>query len=640
MMKSMNRFGIFLLTAFLLSLLSSCKKAETPPVKQSYFKLTTSNGLIVSVYNAAENRIDYVYPHIFANIDSAHYVHPFVGNIRLSSDEKPVKTAYLANTHVIECKYKDFTVYYMASFTRQNKVFYVVARGDKQSVENLSFTAETGEGNAVSGITMLENPLEDLPCRIEGKAISGSLLKEYDGFAEKYFLYSFTDSLHTDSLVVKKELEYLAAAKTSLVDDEEAYMKGVFKSCNFPAGLTDEERNAAEQSVSMLKMSQVATNEIFPLSHGQILASLRPGLWHIAWVRDGSFAIQAMTRAGLKAEARAGLEFMLRANANRFRNYVYKNGVDYGPGVDYRISLTRYFGNGTEECDYNEFGPNIEFDDFGLFLTAFSDYVLRTGDEAFYREWEQVVSKEVADAIIACMDTNNLIKADSGPWEHHLQQVKQYTFTSAVCARGLELYAELRQKMNDEPRKYKDEAAAIKNALMRQMLIGGRYFKGNATDNNPADHEYYDAGAFELFANGLITDKDLFASHLQEYDKVLRISGDRPGYIRLQGNDPYENQEWVFIDLRIAMAYLLNGDKEKASGFIDFVTRQAAANYNTIPEMYSNRLQREKVSGDPESYNIWCNCVREGDDEYIGTIPMIGYGSGAYLLSLLEYYNR
>lgn len=56
--------------------------------------------------------------------------------------------------------------------------------------------------------------------------------------------------------------------------------------------------------------------------------------------------------------------------------------------------------------------------------------------------------------------------------------------------------------------------------------------------------------------------------------------------------------------------------------------------------MYSNRQQCVKVSGEAESFNIWYNCIPEGDNEYIGTIPMIGYGSGAYLLSLLEYYNR
>jgi hypothetical protein len=84
-----------------------------------------------------------------------------------------------------------------------------------------------------------------------------------------------------------------------------------------------------------------------------------------------------MTRLGMYAEARKGLEFMLKAPSDRFKHYIYRDGKDYGPGVDYQISLTRYFGNGKEECDYNEAGPNIEYDDFGLFLIAFSDYVNR-----------------------------------------------------------------------------------------------------------------------------------------------------------------------------------------------------------------------------------------------------------------------
>lgn len=132
-------------------------------------------------------------------------------------------------------------------------------------------------------------------------------------------------------------------------------------------------------------MSQVADNEIFPYSHGQIMASLRPGLWHIAWVRDGSYAIQAMTKLGMFTEAKKGLEFMLKAHSGHLKHYIYTNGKDYGPGVDYQVSLTRYFGNGEEVCDANDFGPNIEYDDFGLFMCAFTDYVNCSKDSSFYK---------------------------------------------------------------------------------------------------------------------------------------------------------------------------------------------------------------------------------------------------------------
>jgi GH15 family glucan-1,4-alpha-glucosidase len=628
---------LILLSAFWQLLLPAQELLST--IEPSHFKLTTSNGLIVAVYDTKENKIDDVYPHIFANYDSAKYVHPFVGNIVLNSTERPFFTGYLNNTHVITAQYNEFTVNYFSSFTGCDKIFYVVVRGERKKIEELSFRAEAGNGKAVSGISLLENPLEDLPVRIAGNIVTGSFMRLYnEEVCEKYFLFSFTDSLHTDTAIVSKAIATLAKAKKSLLDDEVNYMHNLFSTCIIPDNLSARERNVVEQSIAILKMSQVSDQEIFPYSHGQIMASLRPGLWHIAWVRDGSYAIQAMTRLGMFAEAKKGLEFMLKAPSGNFKHYIYTDGKDYGPGCDYQISLTRYFGNGKEECDYNEFGPNIEYDDFGLFLCAFSDYVLNSKDSAFYKKWNQVVCTKVADATVHCIDTNSLIKADSGPWEHHLQMPKQYTFTSGVCARGLEQFALLQKQFDLPYEKYKLASEKLKHGILTHMLCENKYIKGNANDQRKTDHEYYDAGVYEIFANGLIQDKELFQSHMVENDKVLRIKGNRPGYIRLNSADPYENQEWVFINLRISLAHILFGEKPEAAELLNFVTEQAAANNNIIPEMYSNKMQMDKVTNDFKTNNIWCNCIRDKDKQYIGTIPMVGYGSGTYILTLYAYY--
>lgn len=609
------------------------------PIERSYFKLTTSNGLIVAVYDAKKNAIDYVFPHIFANYDSGLYVCPFAGNIKLSSAERPTETGYLNNTHIITARYDGFTINYFSSFTRNDKIFYVVIKGEKQKIENLTFNAETGNGNVLTGISLLTNSHEDLTVRIAGNIHKGSMLRRYDkNIYEKYFLYSFTDSLHTDTAIVSKAITKLVKAKKSLLDDEVRYMQKVFSRCKIPKNLSAKERNVVEQSISFLKMAQVSDKEIFPYSHGQILASLRPGLWHVAWVRDGSYAIQAMTRLGMYAEAKKGLEFMLKAQSGHYKHYIYK-GKDYGVGSDYQISVCRYFGNGKEESTYSE-TPNIEFDNFGLFLCAFSDYAAQSKDTAFYRKWNKVVCTKVADVTISCIDTNSLIREDSGPWEHYLQMPRQYTFTSGVCARGLEQFAILQKQFNLPYDKYKLAAEKLKHGILTNMLCENKYIKGNINDKFKTDHEYYDAGVYEIFANRLINDKKLFLSHMDEYDKFLRIKGDRPGYIRLNSTDPYESQEWVFINLRIALAHLLFREKSKAAKLLYYVTEQAAVNYNTIPEMYSNKVQRDKMTDEFKSFEIWCNCIRDKDDLYIGAIPMVGYGSGAYILTILAYYEN
>ncbi|MDD4990629.1 MAG: hypothetical protein PHR83_00225 [Paludibacter sp.] len=635
------RIKIIFVAVLTIVSLSLSLGQTTSPLEQSYFKLTTSNGLIVAAYNAKENRIDDVYPHIFANYDSARYVHPFVGNIVLNTPEHPTSTHYLKNTHVITAKYNDFTVNYFSSFTLSDKIFYIVIRGKKDKIENLTFTAETGEGKAVSGMTLLENHLQDLPIHIKGNALTGSILRKYDKkIYEKYVLYSFTDALHTDASIVTKAIARISKTRKSLLDDEVSFMQHTFSRCTIPTNLSVKERNVVEQSISILKMSQVPDNEIFPHSHGQIMASLRPGLWHIAWVRDGSYAIQAMTKLGMYTEARKGLEFMLQAPSGHLKHYVYKDGKDYGPGVDYQVSLTRYFGNGEEECDSNDSGPNIEYDNFGLFLCAFTDYVNCSKDSAFYKKWNPIMCTKVADATIHCIDTDSLIKADSGPWEHHLQMPKQYTFTSGVCARGLQQFASLQQQYHLPYEKYKTAAETLKQGILKHMLCENNYIKGNVNDQQKTDPEYYDSGVYEIFANGLMTDKQLFLSHMAECDKVLRIKGNRPGYIRLNTADPYENQEWAFINLRIARAWLLFDEKKETAKLLNYVTEQAAVNNNTVSEMYSNKLQMDKVTDNYKQNNFWCNCIRDKDNQYIGTIPMVGYGSATYILTLFAFYTN
>lgn len=212
---------IFIYVGLILAYLPVKAQDSMEEIKPSYFKLTSSNGLIVAVYNAKENRIDDVYPHIFANYNSAQYVSPFAGNIILKTKEQPLRTCYKANTHVICAEYNDFTVNYFASFTRHDIIFYTVIRGKKSKIRDLDFLVEKGDGTPVSGITLLENPLQDLPVRIRGNFISGSFIKPYkDGLFEKYFLFSFTDSLHHDAGLVKKTITELKRGISSLPDEE------------------------------------------------------------------------------------------------------------------------------------------------------------------------------------------------------------------------------------------------------------------------------------------------------------------------------------------------------------------------------------------------------------------------------------
>lgn len=562
--------------------------AEQIRSKKSYYQLTTSNGLISAVYNEQTEKVENFFPHIFSYYDSGLVVQAVAREIGATGGEKPLSVKYLGNTHVIDVAYPSYHLYYFASFTRENKILYAVARGVAAKVKALSFQYTPGEGS----ITMKEST------RTQGAT------------ATRYVLFGFADTLHALPDMDK------ALANLPSVEEEVGFMKAVFARCHYPKGLTPDEKNVFEQGLSILKMSQVGDKEIFPLSHGQVMASLRPGVWAICWVRDGAFAIEAMSKVGMYEEARKALEFQLQAKpTDQFIHYVHTDGVDYGLGVPYIISMTRYFGNGREECDYTtDGGPNIELDGLGLFLTATYHYVQQSGDIGFVKTHREELST-IARAIIHNTTEKGILRRDSGPWEHHLPG-KEFMWSTGTCASGLQQLALLQNKAGYDSAEVSQAARRLVDGIMKNALIEGRYIKGNATEQSPGDHHYFDAATFELYAGGLIPDRKLFLSHMAEYNKHNRAVGDpNRGYIRFNSNDSYENQEWPFAGLRVAVAQVKLGSRVEAKKLIDRVTAYASRNHNQVPEILSNDMGIFK-----------------------GAIPMVGYGSGAYILALVAYY--
>ena len=91
------------------------------------------------------------------------------------------------------------------------------------------------------------------------------------------------------------------------------------------------------------------------------------------------------------------------------------------------------------------------------------------------------------------------------------------------------------------------------------------------------------------------------------------------GYKRVEGsNDQYDTDEWILIDLRASSAYRRSGDTARADQLLAWVTGQGSANYNLLPELYNTRTSSGQIGA------------------YSGSIPMVGYGAGAYQLTMLH----
>ncbi len=561
---------------------------SSKPAK-SFFNIVTSNGLIAAVYDEKTNSVASVFPHIFQSADENVPVKAFISDIKIVSDEKPVKVSYENNTHVIKADYKKVSARYFTPFTTNSKVFIIELSGDKNSVSKayLSYTKGT----------------------CDRLLVDSAITKTKSGIVKAYF-FSFNDALHNNEKEMAAAISQFTA--NGIISAKEiAYMQKVFKSCTYPKGLSAKEKNVYEQSIAFLKMAQVGQNEVFLKAKGQILASLPPGIWNICWIRDASYSVRALTKLGLYEEAKSALLFFLNAESNHYKTFKHTDGKEYGIGNDYQISVCRYFGIGKEESDFNAEGPNIELDGFGLFLSALCDYVEKTGDKALFEDNYKTLKNRVAFILVNSVAGNGLIRKESGSWERHLPG-KQYSYTSITAAKGLKDFALMAKKFGHaEYEKYSSASELLVKDIQRNLLINNSFIKGCAESVSPKDHEYYDAATFDYFNFFPEGNSRLFALHYDEYLRNVGAGKGR-GFFRVNNGDWYDKQEWIFLDLRAAMALKKFSHFKESDALVKWVTDQAALNNNMIPELFN-----EKTAG------------------YEGAIPMVGFGAGSYILTKL-----
>ena len=123
------------------------------------------------------------------------------------------------------------------------------------------------------------------------------------------------------------------------------------------------------------------------------------------------------------------------------------------------------------------------------------------------------------------------------------------------------------------------------------------------------------------------------------FDYYLDIGSHSPGYFRTDDEDSpgvanwYDRQEWVVVDLRTASALVKMNKMAKAKTILEWVTDQARHNYNLIGELLSDGTYQSGSEDDR-----WQAGSDNGGD-YQGAIPMCGFGPGAYILAISDYYG-
>lgn len=388
-----------------------------------------------------------------------------------------------------------------------------------------------------------------------------------------------------------------------------------------PAGLAADELRVWRQSETVLRMGQIREPyQTTPRrkNHGMILASLPPGGWHTGWVRDMTYAIVPLARTGHWTEAKLGLDFFLDADAGRYGSYL--------GNVDYRISTVRYYGDGEEEADYSGAPTrNIEIDGWGLFLWAARAYVDASEDTAWLsattRKGDTVydaIKNGVAEPLAANLESNGMAIADASIWEVHWGNRQHFFYTTAATARGFCDMATLARRAGrtDDIERYRELSRKATEALRGAFIDSNRVLAGSLEKLSQGNN-YRDGATIEAFTWNLISPTDPIATATLGAMSYLQTPAG--GYKRLEGsNDQYDTDEWILIDLRASDAFRRAGNVAKADQLLGWVTGQGSVNFDLTPELYNTRTSSGQIGA------------------YSGSIPMVGYGAGAYQMTLLD----
>lgn len=378
-----------------------------------------------------------------------------------------------------------------------------------------------------------------------------------------------------------------------------------------PDGLSADELAVYERQLTVLRMAQIREPG---RGHGAILASLPPGMWNITWVRDMAYATWGLIDAGLTDEARDAIRFWWTADAG---HYVCCDR-DGGPwvGAPYAISVVRYFGDGTEESDENAQGPNVEFDGFGLALAVTADYVDATDDLALVTTHADAIFARTADVLVGLIQTTGpaqgLVRADSSIWESHWYDGgrQHWTFTQATTVIGLRAAARLADRLgrSADAARYRTAATTVETAVNALLVTPGLLIRASLEQTT----SNLDAAAVACLRFGVIAaDGDVARATLATWRQGLWQDVTGHGYRRNDDGGPYDEREWIAIDLWIADALRAAGRTADAEALIAWITAQARLNFDLVPENY------DRLTAD-----------------YQGEVPMAGFGAGAYVSSL------
>lgn len=333
------------------------------------------------------------------------------------------------------------------------------------------------------------------------------------------------------------------------------------------------------QALVSVRMSQVReTNADLVRPAGQIVAGLLPGPRQRAYPRDLAYATVALVRAGYIDEAWDALSFVLEGHAGRLSASV---------GMSYAVSVSRYFGDGTEDTRSQSSAtvPTVGFDGFGLYLWALGAWADQQPTLARLKPHWPLIRDGIAEVLAHLIEpATGLVRADAGMWEHTGRE-RHHTMSTIAAAAGLCGASRIASRLGDldAAARFAGQAAALRSAMLLYLVDPATgALAGNLEEL--AAGTARDASVVEAINWGLVaTDSALAQATLDEVG-LLALA---PGLGLARSDDPEDaGHESVHADLRAAAALSAVGRQFEADALVArVVTQSQERSAGFVPEL-------------------------------------------------------
>src|SRR6185369_10193693 len=165
---------------------------------------------------------------------------------------------------------------------------------------------------------------------------------------------------------------------------------------------------------------------------------------------------------------------------------------------------------------------------------------------------------------------------------------------------------------------YAQLSAKVKQAFLATFIDSQGALGGSL--EGIANNMYYDGAVAAAYTWNILPDfSDGNATAKATLEMLNNLKVASGGFKRNNdGLSSYDNNEWILVDLLISNAMRRNGRSAEADSYVQLVVDQAAANFYLLPELY-NAVAADGAIG-----------------KYAGSIPMVGYGGGAFIITMLD----